>query len=233
MLQSVPRRSALSEGLPRYFTGIPCKNGHVAQRLTKNRECIACALARSASDPRKADRTLASARRHQKERTARQGAKYWSDPESSRAYNRAHRANNIEAALLAEAKDRANRRVEALAYSRLRYATNKAAVRAASSKWAKANRAKVAERTARRKAAKLTATPQWVDHAAIAGFYAVAQRMTVDTGIRHEVDHIVPLQGLAVSGLHVPWNLQVITQSANARKRNKLAMIDAALSDQR
>ena len=47
-------------------------------------------------------------------------------------------------------------------------------------------------------------------------------RMSETTGERYVVDHIVPLQGETVSGLHVPWNLRVITQVENLAKSNKL-----------
>lgn len=75
--------------------------------------------------------------------------------------------------------------------------------------------------TNKRRAAKLHRTPPWADEAAIHAVYAEAQRITRDTGIPHHVDHIVPLQGKTVSGLHVHTNLQILTGSENSKKRNR------------
>ena len=56
----------------------------------------------------------------------------------------------------------------------------------------------------------------------MAALYAKARALTVATGVPHEVDHIHPLVGANFSGLHVPWNLQILTSSENKRKGNRL-----------
>ncbi len=74
----------------------------------------------------------------------------------------------------------------------------------------------------RRKEAMALATPAWADGAAIAKFYTEAKRLTVETGIPHEVDHIIPIQGRKVCGLHVEYNLQILTKAQNISKHAKL-----------
>lgn len=70
------------------------------------------------------------------------------------------------------------------------------------------------------------ATPRWLSQehwGQMNAIYEKARAMTVKTGIRHEVDHIVPINGKEVSGLHVPWNLQILTQVENVSKSNRYA----------
>jgi hypothetical protein len=94
--------------------------------------------------------------------------------------------------------------------------------RAASYKaWAKANSGIVNALVAKRNAAKKHATVPWADLAAIERFYVEADRLTRATGIKHEVDHIYPIQGRNVCGLHVETNLQILTKTANIRKGNR------------
>lgn len=88
--------------------------------------------------------------------------------------------------------------------------------------WAKANPDRVRALVAKRKVAKRSALVPWADHDAIRAIYAEAARLTRETGIRHEVDHIYPLQGETVCGLHVENNLQILTKTENIRKKNRM-----------
>lgn len=73
----------------------------------------------------------------------------------------------------------------------------------------------------KRKSAMASATPVWANRKAIAAIYAEARTLTLKTGIRHEVDHIVPIQGSKVCGLHVEYNLKILTKTENIKKHSK------------
>lgn len=64
-------------------------------------------------------------------------------------------------------------------------------------------------------------TMPWSDRETIQAIYKRCHTITKRTGISHEVDHVYPLNGASVSGLHVADNLQIITRSENRRKFNK------------
>lgn len=83
----------------------------------------------------------------------------------------------------------------------------------------KANPAVVNAEQARRRAAQLRATPPWADARAIKDFY----RRATESGM--EVDHIVPLRSKKVCGLHVHFNLQLLTADENVRKGNKFDVL--------
>jgi hypothetical protein len=72
---------------------------------------------------------------------------------------------------------------------------------------------------------KVRATPKWLtveQKEQIKSFYEESSRLTKDTGVAYNVDHMVPINGKTVCGLHVPWNLRVITEEENFKKHNKL-----------
>lgn len=96
-----------------------------------------------------------------------------------------------------------------------------AATKAIKRQWNKDNLARGRMYAADRRARIEQATPPWVDKAEIMKIYVEADRITRETGIPHEVDHFYPLVGRNSCGLHVPWNLKIITMTANRRKSNK------------
>jgi hypothetical protein len=73
---------------------------------------------------------------------------------------------------------------------------------------------------ARRRAIKSQAIPKWFDKQKVDAIYEECSKITKETGIIHNVDHIVPLQSKWVCGLHVKHNLRIITGSENQRKLN-------------
>jgi 5-methylcytosine-specific restriction endonuclease McrA len=91
--------------------------------------------------------------------------------------------------------------------------------------WAKNNPEMHKANIKHRRAKHKQATPKWLTQeqkTAIKRFYLDAMAATRITGTFYVVDHIIPLRGKLVSGLHVPWNLAVITREENRTKSNKL-----------
>lgn len=88
----------------------------------------------------------------------------------------------------------------------------------AGARWSKKRRDKRAAYRAKARAIETNSIPPWADMDAIEAFYTRAAKLTEETGIPHEVDHVLPLNGREVCGLHVEANLQIITRSENRRK---------------
>lgn len=89
----------------------------------------------------------------------------------------------------------------------------------------KKNAAKILAKNAKRHAQKINATPKWLTPdqlKEIESFYILAKEIQWLSEETLHVDHIIPLRGKDVSGLHVPWNLQILPSSENIKKGNRV-----------
>ena len=125
------------------------------------------------------------------------------------AYNRAYRESN---------KDKISLKVKV--YHR----ENRERILSYQKSWRKSNPEKVATGSRERKKRQKQATPDWLSKEQenqIADIYKLRDECILLTGDPYEVDHIIPLKGEHVCGLHVPWNLQVLPRDLNRSKSNK------------
>ncbi len=102
----------------------------------------------------------------------------------------------------------------------------KASARKSKKAYKQANPEKVTAMTAKRRSQKLQATPKWMtkaDFAAIQEWYKLAKELQWLSEEKLHVDHIIPLQGRDVCGLHIASNLQILPASENVSKGNKVA----------
>ena len=106
-------------------------------------------------------------------------------------------------------------------YHRKWYAENLETKRAKNRQWSKKNPSRHLALCAKRRAETLQAIPKWANLEAIAAIYAQARLLTKSTGIKHDVDHVIPLRGETVCGLHVENNLQILAARVNRSKGNR------------
>jgi hypothetical protein len=136
-----------------------------------------------------------------------------------------YRENNIENVLEYELKYREDNREILAEKARNYYSLNRDNCLARLNEYRKNNPEKFTALNAKRRAAKLNATPEWLTKEQlqeIEELFLCAKMFKLYTGEEYHVDHIIPLQGNNVCGLHVPWNLQVIPAKDNLTKSNKI-----------
>lgn len=142
-------------------------------------------------------------------------------------YAKEYRIKNKEKLIIKDSIRYQFRKEKVYIQKAIYYSKNKEKISKWMSEYKKNNRGLFNDMHNRRRMAKLHRTPPWLteDHKKqIRSFYLESSRITKETGIKHHVDHIVPLQGKDVSGLHVPWNLQILTAVENSKKKNKLVI---------
>jgi 5-methylcytosine-specific restriction endonuclease McrA len=184
------RSEAKAAGAKFYFTGDPCKHGHIAPRKTKG-VCIEC---------------LKLEWQRGNETRAEYFAEYNKSEAGQKAKQDYYARNTAVVKARSKARDTAVVSQYKLAYKERNPDLYRELV------------------NARRRRFR-QATPKWLtaeDKMAIRMHYRLAIELSRRLGVPHVVDHITPLQGETVCGLHVPWNMEVITQDENLKKSNKL-----------
>lgn len=146
-------------------------------------------------------------------------------PEKVRAKNRRYHEQNPGWRKQAAKNYRAKPgMLEALAEStRLWRLQNPERSKEAKRKYNSENPGRVRFWSSNRNARKAQATPIWetaADRARILAMHTEAARLTVERGEPYHVDHVIPIAGRKVCGLHVPANLQVLRGTDNAKKHN-------------
>jgi len=184
------RAEAKATGATHYFTGEPCKHGHIAPRKTKG-ACVECLKV----EWEKGNQTRAEYFRQ-----------YNQSPAGKEAKQRYYEANKAD--IVAKARSTPNE---------LKNAYRK--------RWKEENLLSIRADTKARRRKHRSATPPWLtrkEKSEIRAMYQAAILSSKISGERYVIDHIYPLRSDVVCGLHVPWNLRIITQQENLEKSNLL-----------
>lgn len=198
-MQLISRSEAKAAGLKRYFTGQPCKSGHVVARITDSGSCVECRSIkkRGKSDTYRAGLGLPPLYRPKddddRKRHYAEYKRQWFEKNKQRALNTYYEwvSLNKERVLAAKRRYRANHPVSGRVH------------------------------VVARRAARLQRTVPWADQNIIRFFYATRAYISQQTGGQWHVDHIIPMRGRNVSGLHTHHNLRVIPAVENMKKGNR------------
>ena len=201
-MKIITREEAISSGLTRYFTNKPCKSGHTSERWVNEYKCIEC------------DKIL-QIKSKEKRKIRRDESKT-----EKREYDKKYRIEN---------KDRINIRVKQWSKD------NPARIKSLNREWylnnkdrhnecSRRNYEKYPERAKLRSHLRTHSlkvqTPSWYEDDEVNKLYKLCVFMTKFFHMSFHVDHIVPLQGKLVSGLHCFDNLQILTAEQNRQKSN-------------
>ena len=203
MKKSQARLDAIASGLTAYIPESPCARGHLLRNISGT--CIECRRLNErsryyADSAQTKQRIKEKYQRNAEVLKARRRAAYAANPE---------REKNIATVSSAEWR-KANPNHEGAKQAKLA--------------WKQSNPGKVRADTVRRRTAKLQRTPAWLtvdDYWMLEQAYELAALRTKMFGFSWHVDHIIPLQGKLVSGLHVPTNVRVIPGFENVQKANR------------
>lgn len=160
------KSEAVGENLNKFFTGTPCKKGHINYRYVSGGQCVGCHNEREV--PLKHSQYTAAWRNRNREKIKQYAGEYQQRLEVKASKARRQKARHVN---------------------------------------------------------KLKSEYKWdveLHDFVMEEAYRLSQLRTIVTGVKHNVDHIVPLNGKLVCGLHVWNNIRVITYLENILKSNKI-----------
>lgn len=226
--RDLPRtvKEARASGDKLYFTGKPCKRGHVSTRRTSNRKCNECSKVYNSSDRAK-ERDRQKYLKNREKIKSRNSNRYWEKRDEILQQNKIYYIKNSEKIKFRSAQFYENNKEHCLSITKAWKIKNRDKVRKSNREYEKRNREKCSAKAARRRAAKLKRTLNFScriletknkEH--INKIYAERAKKESQDNLYHHVDHIIPLQGDLVSGLHVWYNLRVLAGPENESKGN-------------
>lgn len=212
-MEKISRKEALEQGLPRFFTGEPCSRGHIAERRTLKNDCLECRNIDSKKHNNDNKERILERKKIYRENNVEKIR------QEKRIYYERHKSVLNKRKRIRSEADVLRRRE----YARVRREINLDLYRERDSKYKRNNPDVVKANKLKRRAIKIQRVPSWsseFDRLVEIEASDLMRLRTEVTGFPWHVDHMFPLQGEAVSGLHCGLNLQVIPGYLNLKKNN-------------